>query len=99
TRCYRDWSSDVCSSDLWITDREAVLKIGAVAVEHEHAENFIVDVALNERGGARQDFIEVQRGVHFIADFSERRQNFGGKLLPARSEERRVGKECSSRGW
>src|SRR5207245_6029160 len=25
TRCYRDWSSDVCSSDLWMTSRALAL--------------------------------------------------------------------------
>src|SRR5271169_7147212 len=30
TRCYRDWSSDVCSSDLWTTAQDMVVGVNVV---------------------------------------------------------------------
>src|SRR5436305_12289295 len=59
TRCGRDWSSDVCSSDL---EGEAVLPA---------APSFISAPVTSESHTAS----------------------------PSRSEERRVGKECSSQRW
>src|SRR5436305_15344588 len=65
TRCGRDWSSDVCSSDL----------SGLFHCYHVHSGIFIG--AKNKRVWYKQHF------YHFVA----------------RSEERRVGKECRSRWW
>src|SRR5215813_15378416 len=60
TRCGRDWSSDVCSSDLACDGDTAVMDVP--------------DTTVNEAAGTSP------------------------KLTPvARSEERRVGKECRSR--
>src|SRR5207245_4538832 len=71
TRCYRDWSSDVCSSDL----------LGA----------FLGPL------GAQESSVDVG-GLGFL---HARGAIFGGGIfarpLNARSEERRVGKECRSR--
>src|SRR3989442_7081499 len=64
TRCGRDWSSDVCSSDL--ANREAV------GLQNTHLQEML--------GG-----VEVIRALGSEATFI------------ARSEERRVGKECRSR--
>src|SRR6266542_7072815 len=60
TRCYRDWSSDVCSSDL--------------------------------RGPCRRAYLRHVEGPQRRARGASAR---GGSR---RSEERRVGKECRSRG-
>src|SRR5439155_16863524 len=65
TRWPRDWSSDVCSSDLRLDEAEQLqLPVGQVAVE----------VVLLLAAGDEQQL-----------------------AVPARSEERRVGKECRSR--
>src|SRR2546429_179177 len=78
TRCSRDWSSDVCSSDLHVLTGAAELTFvypdgphdaEALLVDPVSGEIFIVTKAL---GGTAQVF-------------------------RARSEERRVGKECRSR--
>src|SRR5206468_8830798 len=88
TRSDRDWSSDVCSSDL-----TAVRPDGTV-IEDE-VRRLIVR--------RHRHSPEVASVVG--ADWAERKepQNW---LVPAssaenavRSEERRVGKECRSRGW
>src|SRR5207253_6919626 len=81
TRWPRDWSSDVCSSDLVI---RMVVAIRAQQRLNAHAEitgSFPwIDAGLHEPG---------RRSV------AERvRRNFSGE---PRSEERRVGKECRSR--
>src|SRR5438128_6426562 len=67
TRCYRDWSSDVCSSDL------ARQLAG------------LIDGWKNR--GLTPDKVPEGEAFAYAA----------GK--GARSEERRVGKECRSRGW
>src|SRR2546429_5860976 len=35
TRCSRDWSSDVCSSDLPTADGGVILRMGCIAVFHQ----------------------------------------------------------------
>src|SRR3712207_7702002 len=82
TRYWRDWSSDVCSSDLFEIKGSGMRMGGG-------AKPFGVDAArvpsLVRRlidGGAEW------RGFHIFA---------GSQALAARSEERRVGKECRSR--
>src|SRR5205809_8084485 len=72
TRCSRDWSSDVCSSDL---------------------------IDLEARGSTESPTLRVCGGRGQCAsnqerDDADRRTRQG----PQRSEERRVGKECRSRG-
>src|SRR5690606_40036204 len=72
TRFSRDWSSDVCSSDL----SEALLDEAAEIVETDGS------------GDSMDDAL-------FVVEHSQRRKL--ASLLQARSEERRVGKECRSR--
>src|SRR5436305_7830371 len=77
TRCGRDWSSDVCSSDLTYCDYNAFLTNGdRLAVFGAH-------------------------DVTNILSYNWQSSWLGDFYLPtnsARSEERRVGKECRS-GW
>src|SRR2546429_3636928 len=81
TRCSRDWSSDVCSSDLRMGTLEKydVEMIGATADAIDKAE----DRALF-RDAMQKIGLETPRSK--LANASE-----------LRSEERRVGKECRSR--
>src|SRR3712207_8829424 len=68
TRYWRDWSSDVCSSDLG-------------------SAKFIVNILLNEKVRAAIDAF-IEKGGLIIGICNG---------FQARSEERRVGKECRSR--
>src|SRR5436305_14978478 len=78
TRCGRDWSSDVCSSDLGRLIFAVERGHGALVIRGERA-----------RTSERADQYECD-AAHARADIAR---------LQTRSEERRVGKECRSRGW
>src|SRR5699024_11531238 len=85
TRSKRDWSSDVCSSDLLgpalrfdIADLSATLTKALTAIDH-HRCVFIMPFAITSSTGS-----DIQRIAQEIFNH-------------ARSEERRVGKECSER--
>src|SRR5690349_25163052 len=75
TRSLRDWSSDVCSSDL---EEPMAAAIGAGLPVQSAGGSMVVDI-----GG----------GTTEVAVIS-----LGGIVAATRSEERRVGKECRSRG-
>src|SRR5690606_41205359 len=85
TRFSRDWSSDVCSSDLvgGVDDREAKPRDQE---EHEESETLDLEIV----------FVEA---VVAVARLPPLLIALALDLLPVgiRSEERRVGKECSSR--
>src|SRR5262249_58999941 len=95
TRLVSDWSSDVCSSDLILIDRT----------------NFVIDQTGRQPGHPYIVLIEVNSvaACSLRVDDPNRRalrqpraQEFGRHLEFLRSEERRVGKEGSSRwarGW
>src|SRR5437899_9099157 len=86
TRCLSDWSSDVCSSDL---------ENHLLAVRGEEQ---VGEVLTTQTGGEGAD--QPPRARLPQLDFM-----LGAGHEPVvigredRSEERRVGKECSSRGW
>src|SRR5207245_4796706 len=88
TRCYRDWSSDVCSSDLDAMNldifRQNILELirRTSAFLPPDVENVINLQRKLEAAGSKADF-----ALKLVA------QNIG---LAKRSEERRVGKECRS---
>src|SRR5207245_7089617 len=93
-RCYRDWSSDVCSSDL---DYAAfhVVTMGAAATERER-ELFAAD-RYTEYLLVHGLSVEMTEA---LAEYWHRRirEEWGfadedGPTLQGRSEERRVGKE------
>src|SRR3712207_7613369 len=81
TRYWRDWSSDVCSSDLKVVTAAAALESGQVTTDTQIPSPRELDLP--------------QTGANL--------RNFGGSSCTgetstlARSEERRVGKECRSR--
>src|SRR5690606_39943607 len=90
TRFSRDWSSDVCSSDLLSAEeyREAMQAEIRDVVERQHALG--LDVLVHgepERNDMVEYFGEQLQGFAFTA--------FGWVQSYGRSEERRVGTGCS----
>src|SRR3546814_15574211 len=101
----RDWSSDVCSSDL----RHGAGPVGRMAIEGKAA---ALDALAQGRGAAvwqrliadvetpvsaALKLIEPGRG-DWVLESVESGQTRGRYSLNGRSEERRVGKECVSTG-
>src|SRR3712207_7169977 len=84
TRYWRDWSSDVCSSDLGIYGRVA-LYVAATVVRPDLVEALLASGALP----AVED-LWGRNAIHHLATSHE-------PARALRSEERRVGKECRSR--
>src|SRR5207253_3897478 len=96
TRWPRDWSSDVCSSDLHAEDSAAGIGDGGGFVHRDFVEDQVspggartgeIFGALEERGIVIALHAELLGEIEhmFMLDF-------------LRSEERRVGKECRLRG-
>src|SRR5690606_40940996 len=88
TRFSRDWSSDVCSSDLssklmcWVAlDRAA--KLAAIRGDND----------LEAKWRAVAEEIESDILTHGVDERGVLRQHYETDALDARSEERRVGKE------
>src|SRR5690606_39419503 len=81
TRFSRDWSSDVCSSDL--------LSWKAIWLAVQNGKHHLVQRAINEHVERypvpEQDLVRL-RTIHIVRDTQRQR-----------SEERRVGQECRSR--
>src|SRR5436309_10115814 len=94
TRFSRDWSSDVCSSDLHRPRNGSVLRDesrGALRTDSLHAPKLVVSAVVADEREPLAD----ARGRHLKAllhDFCR-----VANVLVRRSEERRVGKECRSR--
>src|SRR2546429_3317542 len=83
TRCSRDWSSDVCSSDL-LLNTKPLSRLEAARIVARAIDKIQSDDA--GRLNARRDLEPVLDRL--MEEF---------KVELARSEERRVGKECRSR--
>src|SRR5699024_11978498 len=97
TRSKRDWSSDVCSSDLpdalkyalrftirvadGIGEREA-----HILMHPGYKTDDIVSVYLHKNGNKYHVYAKINDDIPQVVSF-------------IRSEERRVGKECSTRRW
>src|SRR5699024_11362918 len=97
TRSKRDWSSDVCSSDLVVMNDfvlPSVLSIPAFSPISQHLIGSIVAFVLG-------------LVVTYVLGFEEKNDNYNHQLVGVkpeiisspleRSEERRVGKECRPR--
>src|SRR3989442_2949120 len=82
TRCGRDWSSDVCSSDL-------TAHVVSGNQGHAAGERRVVALATGLR-------VE-QRAQALLRPHVQREQERAEAAHVSRSEERRVGKECRSR--
>src|SRR5207302_5085505 len=88
TRFSRDWSSDVCSSDLEQPDPRAVaLRTVFAAREYRWSEPNSTWVWLLTQWHRALDWLEGLRLVSPVRYY----------IVLGRSEERRVGKECSAR--
>src|SRR5207253_6206526 len=88
TRWPRDWSSDVCSSDLWL----CFPYMNDPSLDLRFAENCPV------HGRLDTDFLP----THLHKSITSRALTLGGNrqdLTCLRSEERRVGKECRAGWW
>src|SRR5206468_8101209 len=85
TRSDRDWSSDVCSSDL----EPPVLQNLQQDVEHVRVR--FLDFVKKDDGIQMTSHLLGELAAFFIANVAWRRAN------QPRSEERRVGKECRAR--
>src|SRR5690606_39481182 len=92
TRFSRDWSSDVCSSDLGHSKHDFLEAQLPAALDD-----------LLQRGDQRLAAIKAKALGALVLDVDELLEAFGlDQLLQdrlLRSEERRVGKECKFVGW
>src|SRR5207245_6891519 len=87
TRCYRDWSSDVCSSDLTRTyDDSAMFEALTLGV-------FEVGLSWSIVFGKRDAFRKAFRNFD-VAKVAAMRDRDVDRLVQDRSAERRVGKGC-----
>src|SRR3712207_6849328 len=83
---WRDWSSDVCSSDLGLPGERLVVELaGQVLAAADELEG-VLDRRVILRQARRQQGLHGKVGVRQVRP-----------TLPVRSEERCVGKECRSR--
>src|SRR5699024_12203085 len=97
TRSKRDWSSDVCSSDLYCGYFEAVFidaignaEVGKAAIAPDIPGHAVAGASFSERRGTVAGRWRRRGGVDDIG--------VSGNLCSIRSEERRVGKKGRSRG-
>src|SRR3989442_5430287 len=97
TRCGRDWSSDVCSSDLPSTRRfKKSAKLERNTTVHVSLEDFLnllVDGHGQGHSAQPSSHILVLLLLHLLLSRQKERLS----ATEMRSEERRVGKECRSR--
>src|SRR5206468_6524933 len=97
-RSDRDWSSDVCSSDLANEKAPVASPIWAplaINIECHDPPSVVESNAINERDDWRNDFFPAD-AHQFILNFFRMIDAFDAHLI-VRSEERRVGKEGRSR--
>src|SRR5206468_5331255 len=95
TRSDRDWSSDVCSSDLNLYFARMIPYRGAW-VEFEYDLNNALFVRLDKH--KKLPATVLLRALGLETDEDILRVFYDTETLKVRSEERRVGKECRS-GW
>src|SRR5690606_39573494 len=88
TRFSRDWSSDVCSSDLKMPARPSVLNVWRPLLPSLCKESSIPISLYQILGVIRRRIMEWNRAI---------RQAIQKLFHKGRSEERRVGKECRAR--
>src|SRR5207245_5239721 len=92
TRCYRDWSSDVCSSDLDLAMPPVALSwavLQTFPADNAAAGLPVAEKIVNNFIGS----VAIQGGAINITFGNKANRAILGKVLSLRSEERRVGKE------
>src|SRR3546814_12329377 len=96
----RDWSSDVCSSDLFEAEKEDGLRKVGYSKERRVDPQIVVGLLVDRHGfpleigcfaGNKAETLTI---VPIVKQFQERHGN--AELVVVRSEARRVGKECVS---
>src|SRR5690606_39954202 len=93
----RDWSSDVCSSDLALTERARLMELRAELLVHRaRAAGAPWLTHLEEELGTATDTVVRSSAARMVAAYRERHQ-VSDPLRSLRSEERRVGKERGAR--
>src|SRR5207253_5481525 len=99
TRWPRDWSSDVCSSDL----SQALLQVHLLRVRERPLVDRLLERVLLPRGVPRHDGSGQRRAGEGGGGIGEQFAAVGVRAghgePPERSEERRVGKEGRGGGW
>src|SRR5690606_40217133 len=88
TRFSRDWSSDVCSSDLARVDGQVNLKLSGEPLPYDQGEFGRLSALIDDRP------VVVAASTHEHEEMAI----VGALDHLARSEERRVGKECRRSG-
>src|SRR5206468_10038177 len=94
TRSDRDWSSDVCSSDLRLWKRVAKDIVSSGTLLLRLGAKFSMNFKFWKFTNYRQ---EVEMNSIFVCDFHALTSLVSMSKSFTRSEERRVGKECSYR--
>src|SRR5206468_7547932 len=94
TRSDRDWSSDVCSSDLAFADAAELQRHIGMACDLDTDLNFVNRRGLKASGPYRQSVRSCLQLRQDVCSFT-----CSLCLTDFRSEERRVGKECRCRWW
>src|SRR5436305_7705033 len=92
TRCGRDWSSDVCSSDLRGRGFDCSAEDVLITTGSQQALDLIAHTLLDPGDVV---LVELPTYIGGSSSFFARSATLAGV---ARSEERRVGKECGCRG-
>src|SRR5690554_8164540 len=93
TRCGRDWSSDVCSSDLFT---ELVGELEHILHLSSHLEGWALDEISDADIFPSLDKAIITALLNSLLTRAENFDHYEETIL-ARSEERRVGKECRCR--
>src|SRR5690606_39717077 len=91
TRFSRDWSSDVCSSDLALADLQTIRQRARTVVVQDKGKQFNTDLMDAVEIGFMVDYAEA------IAAGARRRTESRGAHSRERSEERRVGEASRNR--
>src|SRR5207245_5842584 len=92
TRCYRDWSSDVCSSDLFYY----AVSHGRISAWHTVASLRVLAQRAREKTAQLERLLSAIRPDVAVIDSEYTVGPLRQRAIP-RSEERRVGKEERSR--
>src|SRR5690554_7041670 len=96
TRCGRDWSSDVCSSDLAFVLRGATPVFVDIRSDTCNLDESLIEAAITPRTRAivPVHYAGVSCDMDAIMALADK---YGLLVIEDRSEERRVGKECRCR--